>query len=540
MNIKTLYDANINNITIAKNAFDKLYSAFGQHIESWQHEVVDRLTNSHWTGTAADHAHARIQFLGTELQSAHSELDFVSKALAKAAEQFALAQAHLIYALDDAKNAKLNVAPDGRITWDKEPTSPNYAGAGAETTAIAISNRIAAALSEADHADQEISARLNHLATNASNGTGLDAATVAKDQAAETAREQIPAAGTDPASVKQWWNGLSDSERQKFINDHPDQVGNLDGIPAVARDQANRINMKNAKQNLQLQLDHLGPEPPHKIDGGQGPITNPDWMAWDAKNIDLREKLKGIDDIESRLDGKKLAARGNTPAFLLGFDTKGNGRAIVSVNNPDTADNVVTFVPGTTSKFAAVSGDVDKADEMVKAATTEGRTKSTAAIAWVGYDAPQNKIPDAAMDHFAENAEKDLARFQVGLRSTHEGAPSHNILMGHSYGTLAVGYTMRDLKPPVDDVILVGSPGVGVDHARELNIDPSHVYVARGSEDSGMYAVARSEWFRQDPMSSDFGARHLQAGDSDHSHYWNPNGDAVKEFGRVIAGTWRP
>ncbi|MFJ9845379.1 alpha/beta hydrolase [Kitasatospora sp. NPDC101155] len=542
MDIKTLYDANINNITIAKNAFDKLYSAFGQHMENWQHEVADRLANSHWTGTASDHAQARIRFLGTELQSAHTELDLVSKALAKAAEQFALAQAHLVYALDDAKNAKLNVAPDGGITWDKEPTSPNYAGAGAETTAIAISNRITAALNEADHADQEISARLNHFASNAGNGLGLDAATVAKDLTASNAGEQAPPAGTDPTSVKKWWNGLTETERQNFIHDHPDQIGNLDGVPAIARDQANRVRMKQTKQDLQLQLDHLGPEPPQKIDGPQGPVTNPDYMAWDAKNILLREKLKGIADIESRLGGAKLAARDNTPAFLLGFDTtKGNGRAIVSVNNPDTADNVVTFVPGTTSRFAAVSGDVDKADEMVKAATKVDGTKSTAAIAWVGYDAPQNKFPDAAMDRYADDAKQDLARFQVGLRSTHEGAPSHNTLMGHSYGTVAVGHTMRDLKPPVDDIVLVGSPGVGVDHAKDLNIDPSHVYVARGSQDTGIAVTAELiKRFGEDPMDPHFEAQHLYAGDSDHSHYWDPKGDAIKEFGKVITGTWQP
>ncbi|MEU9041071.1 MULTISPECIES: alpha/beta hydrolase [unclassified Kitasatospora] len=541
MDIKTLYDADINDITIAKNAFDKLYSAFGQHIESWQHEVVDRLANSQWSGTASDHAQARIRFLGTELQSAHSELDFVGKALAKAAEQFALAQSHLVYALDDAKDAKLTVAPDGGITWDKDPASPTYAGAGAETTAIAISNRITAALNEAAQADQEISARLNHFATNASNGTGLDAATVAKDQAAETGREQVPASGTDPNSVKQWWNGLTDSERQKFINDHPDQVGNLDGVPATARDQANRINMKRAKQDLQSQLDGLGPEPKKYLSVAEtngGPVENPDYDEWQRKQQDLKEKLASIADIESRLSGDKLKTRGE-PAFLMGFDTKGKGRAIISVNNPDTADNVVTFVPGTHAKFGTAIGDVDKADEMVRAAkeSDPGSPKTTAAIAWVGYDAPQSLFPEASSDSYAENAEKDLARFQTALRATHEGNPSHNTLMGHSYGTVAVGFTMRDHKLPVDDVILVGSPGVGVDHAKDLNIDPSHVYVARGSEDTMIKHVASTGLaFGLDPVDNDFGARHLPAGSTDHSHYWLPGSVSVKAFGAVIAG----
>lgn len=97
---------------------------------------------------------------------------------------------------------------------------------------------------------------------------------------------------------------------------------------------------------------------------------------------------------------------------------------------------------------------------------------------------------------------------------------------------------MRDHKLPVDDVVLVGSPGVGVDHAKDLNIDPAHVYVARRSEDTLMhYAPAPSLLFGLDPMDTGFGAHHLQAGDSDHSHYWVPGDSAVKEFGKVIAGT---
>ncbi|MFD8706242.1 alpha/beta hydrolase [Kitasatospora sp. NPDC059648] len=76
----------------------------------------------------------------------------------------------------------------------------------------------------------------------------------------------------------------------------------------------------------------------------------------------------------------------------------------------------------------------------------------------------------------------------------------------HSYGTVAVGFTMRDHKPPVDDVILVGSSGVGVEHAEDLNIDPSHVCVARGSEDTMIKHVASTgPAFGLDPVDNDFG-----------------------------------
>ncbi|MQS13725.1 hypothetical protein F7Q99_15970 [Streptomyces kaniharaensis] len=539
MDIATLYNANINNITTAKNAFDVLATTFGKATEAWQHEIADRLTAEHWTGTTATSAGTQIKNLGSELQAAHQELSFVSKALADAAEGFAAAQAHLISALDDAKNAKLNVAPDGRLTWDNESTSPNFAGTDAEATAKEISKRITAALNEADHADQAIEQRLSHLAYNASSGTGLDAATVKQDQAAVAARDQVPATGTDPDGVKRWWDGLTEAQQQRFILNHPDQVGNLDGVPAIARDQANRINLQRSKQDLQLQLDHLGPEPAHTVKAGRGSVENADYSAWRTKHDDLQEKLHSINDIESRLAGDKLKFRDNTPAFLLGFDTKGKGRAIVSVNNPDTADNVVTFVPGTTSRFGTASGDVDKADEMARAAKQADSTKTTATIAWVGYDAPQSILPEAAYESWAQNAEKDLARFQIGLRSTHEGTPSHNVLMGHSYGSTTVGYTMRDHNLPVDDVVLVGSPGVGVDHAKDLNIDPSHVYVARGGDDIGIAIAAGTLNFGLDPTWDSFGAKHLPAGNSDHNHYWVKDSPSVRAFGEVAAGTWR-
>src|SRR3712207_7943187 len=46
------------------------------------------------------------------------------------------------------------------------------------------------------------------------------------------------------------------------------------------------------------------------------------------------------------------------------FSSAGDGRAIVSVGNPDAAGNVVTYVPGTTSDLPGVGGDLKRADVM--------------------------------------------------------------------------------------------------------------------------------------------------------------------------------
>ncbi|MET9396979.1 alpha/beta hydrolase [Kitasatospora sp. NPDC002965] len=564
MDIAGLYNANLNNITTAKNAFDALATAFGQHVEAWQHEVADRLGASHWTGPTSAVAQGRVKDLGGQLRAARQELTFVSKALANAVEQFALAQSHLISALDDARNAKLDVAPDGRITWDNEPASPGFAGSGAETTAVAISNRITAALNEAAHADQEISARLNHLATNASNGTGLNAATVAQDLAAETAREQIPVAGTDPNSVKQWWSGLTPTQQQRFVHDHPDRIGNLDGIPAVARDGANRLTLQQAKLDLQAQLDHLGPEPPAKVAGMNGAVSNPAHDEWERRKALLQEQVIGVNAIEKRLMTK--VDDKHPPTYLLGFDTKGNGHAIVAVNNPDTADNVSTYVPGTGARLGSIDSDIERSDRMVASANTAnvkaGLPRTTSSITWVGYDAPQSITPEAMNDSYARNAGNSLHSFEAGLRATHDGKPSNNTILAHSYGTTTVGYTLRDKGLPVDNVVLIASPGAGVEHARDLGVDPSRVFAAQGDADgismappmnaNGLasnfgnnlgdyYGVLQNPDHHlihgRDPILPGFGAQVIPTDPgTGHSDYWNPGSVSLQAMGEIIAG----
>ncbi|GAB7181702.1 hypothetical protein ATKI12_1533 [Kitasatospora sp. Ki12] len=566
MDIKTLYDANINNITVAKNAYDALFTAFGQHIESWDHDVVNRLTNSHWTGTASGHAHARIQFLGTELQAAKQELGLISKALSDAAEGIAAAQSHLITALDDAKNNKMTVAPDGRITWDNDPNSANYAGEKAESTAQAISKRITDALTEADHADQAISARLGHLSTNATDGTGLDAATAKNDQAAANALSQVPPAGTDPNSVKTWWNGLTDAQRQRMILTSPDKVGGLDGIPAVARNQANWINLQRGKEDVQRQINDLGPEPVKTLTTVDGqPVKNPGYDEWKRKYAALEDKKHGIEAIENRLTTRVDAD--HPPAFLLGFDTKGTGRAIIAVNNPDTADNVSTYVPGTGARVGgSLAGDIERSDRMVASANAAnkkaGDPATTSSITWVGYTAPQSIVPDAAIDLYAKAAENDLHNFETGLRATHEGKPSNNTILGHSFGTTTVGYTLRDKGLPVDNVVLIASPGAGVEHARDLGVDPSRVFVAQGDKDPIKFAIPENAdnaasnivnnvgadlgftdnpdhhvAFGRDPSVPQFGAQALPTSPgTDHSGYWEPNSPSLVAMGQAIAG----
>ncbi|MFE5582481.1 alpha/beta hydrolase [Kitasatospora sp. NPDC056531] len=574
MDIKTLHDADVIGITTAKTAFDTLATAFGQHVENWQHEVIDRLSHSEWTGTAAGHANTRIQTLHNELQAAQQEIGLVSRALQDAYDGFAAAQAHLISALDDAKTHKLTVADDGGITWDKDPNSPNFAGNDADSQVQQIQARITAALNEADHADQTINARLAHLATNASNGTGLDSATAKADTDAANALQQAPAAGTDPNSVKAWWNSLTDAQQQRMILNHPDQIGNLDGIPAAVRNKANQTNLKNLIQNYNLQLTNLGPEPKKMLSVAEtngGPVENPDYTEWKRKRDALQEKLDGFQNIQKRLDGKLDDGLGgpgsNPPLLLLGIGDQGQGRAIISWGDPDKAKNVSSLVPGLNSTLAGVGGGDAKTakriyDSAVKSANDNLEpAPSIASVFWLGYDAPQLDGPSVLMKDRAVEGGAAYNQFLAGLRATHEGAPAHVTAQGHSYGSLVVGQaTQHPGGLAADDIILVGSPGVGVDKASQLGVGADHVYVGTAKNDPvaaapapGMFvpgwaayeAITNPDglWHGTDPASQGFGAQRFSVADGtitdSHDNYFGKDhkgGDSLPNIGKIVSG----
>ncbi|MFD1045863.1 alpha/beta hydrolase, partial [Kibdelosporangium lantanae] len=258
---------------------------------------------------------------------------------------------------------------------------------------------------------------------------------------------------------------------------------------------------------------------------------------------DVRAKQNGLRAIESRLTREP-------PAFVLGVDVNGNGRAIIASGNPDTAVNVATFVPGTGANLGGVGGLIDRSDRMLGAAANAG-SPSTAVITWVGYDAPQDLL-QAGDAKYADKARGDLDRFQDGLRATHEGAPSHNTVVGHSYGTTVIGHTAHENVLNVDDVVFVGSPGVGVRHASDLNLPPGHVHATVAEHDAITVTnppppfldphgpSPASPGFGADVFASDpgtrgpwwAGGRSFEA----HSQYWDQNNTSLVNMGLIIAG----
>ncbi|MFD9130034.1 alpha/beta hydrolase, partial [Kitasatospora sp. NPDC059571] len=206
-----------------------------------------------------------------------------------------------------------------------------------------------------------------------------------------------------------------------------------------------------------------------------------------------------------------------------------------------------------------------------------GVGRSPAAMVWLGYDAPPNHGLDPRSAAVADDARAragadGLNRFLAGLRAARPDPPAHVTAVGHSYGSLVVGLAAEHSGGAgLDDVVLVGSPGAGVQRADQLGVGAGHVYTATAACDpvgrlpavgelgasmvlggvpgavAGQALGPGQLWFGRDPAGADFGAHRFGVAPGDpghafasHSAYFDESSDGPSEslanLGRVVAG----
>ena len=211
---------------------------------------------------------------------------------------------------------------------------------------------------------------------------------------------------------------------------------------------------------------------------------------------------------------------------------------------------------------------------------------------------------DVSQNFNADAGAPKLTAFLNGLHATSTAAgPVHYTALGHSYGSLVVGTAASQPGGiPVDDIVFVGSPGVSVDHASDLNILPGHVWAGAASNDpvptlqtawdkgaytaplgaplanvfpgigslvnGGVDAYAGYEfvhnqnsidthggWFGQNPVASDFGGSVFAVAPGDtgsfgmqsHGEYFDPHsrpphglssGSSLNNMAHIITGDY--
>jgi hypothetical protein len=305
--------------------------------------------------------------------------------------------------------------------------------------------------------------------------------------------EKVENGDAGPAEVTDWWNSLSEDERALFVATAPDLVGPLDGIPTEDRDTANRDLLEEEITGLDDRIARMEAELENTPRDGR-------YEDLEAEIEALREQRDSLNNLNERIAEPYGKDGHEADYYLLGYSAEADGQAIVSIGNPDTADNVNVYVPGTGANLADVDGVLSRAETMFYDASELGPAGSTtASVLWLGYDAPDT-VAHAVDSGYADDAASSLSSFTEGIRATDQGSQANLTMTGHSYGSTTVGIAARDEGLNVDNMIFVGSPGVGVDNASDLGVDEDNVWASRNSDDVIRFGMVHGE----DPTDEDF------------------------------------
>ncbi|GHH07355.1 alpha/beta hydrolase [Streptomyces rubradiris] len=535
-------------------------------------------------GAAANAALAELAELSKDFHYTQTECGLVSTALNGFASDMAAAKRKLEAAMEDAKAAGCTVGADGSVSFpaggkevdgkvpEGDTVSPSTSATDPTSAAIerqavnmhpnpnfgkavGFANRIGDALQEAAEADAKWAPKLRALkADDDLKVSDRDWADVKSDQdgvsdAGKKYLDSLPQPPKDgsPRDNASWWKDLSEEQRAAWVSLRPDSVGKLDGLPSAVRDEANRIVLDETRARYQLELDSM-PKPPANewtyIHGGGGwasKVHTDEWMDWYRKYGErydhLNQSLHGMQAIQGRFD--RTGERGLPEAYLLGFSTEGDGRAIIANGNPDTADHQAVYVPGTKADLDGIEGDVNRMVNVWRRADNEADGKTVSTITWLGYDAPDKVVNDAPFEHYAYDGAPAFNRFLDGLEASHTGdTPAHRTVIGHSYGTTLIGAAAETGTLNTDDVVFAGSPGVKVSNAEEMDVPKGHVWneEAKGDvvPDFGRWGHGGDRFVI--PSDQEFGANQMTTGTAGHSGYWNEGSDSLKNQALVVVG----
>ena len=358
----------------------------------------------------------------------------------------------------------------------------------------------------------------------------------------------LPQPNWSPSQNAAWWNSLPE-DRKQFLMDHrPDDIRHLDGLPAYARDRANRFALdgyfdekgeyhkgaladaEQAVKDAQKEYDDARKHP-SAYEPRSGHMNSEERVAKEKLERAL-EKYHDLKVLKSQTDPISRLTRGLAPAYLLDFnyDEKYHRTtAIVSAGNPDTATRVSTLVPGIGTNVRDNLGYYmdfnDRLRDQTKHAGVNPNTVAT--ISYLGYVAPRNdgtNIVQAMDIDYAKRGAPKVAQFEEGLRAS-ANANGHaftNTLLTHSYGSTTGGKSATLMAPgTVDRLILTGSPGGGVESIDEYNVPKENVYVSAVPSGDAVEGLGTVIGYGKDPQNLE-GITHLSGDATDAKDYWKP------------------
>jgi hypothetical protein len=308
--------------------------------------------------------------------------------------------------------------------------------------------------------------------------------------------------------INAWWRALPDAQKKQLIDEHPEMIGNLNGVDSSSRNQANRAMLTEEIDRVQTEYNDLN----RQYIGAPGQYGL-------ATHVEAKKKeLDNLTALQRTLDEQHRASpedQGGNP-FLLVFEPDGEEtKAAVAVGDPDKSQHVSVTVPGVNTTVGSMQGMVKEAGALrretlgiLDSSDRAGETVST--IAWIGYDPPDvnGGAPWQAIgDGKAKDGAGDLADFtaSLGLTSDYSQAEQHLVLNGHSYGSTTASLALQeDPNHVVDDTVFYGSPGVYANATATLGLEHGHAYLMNDPDDTWINFAATEGFHGPNPFNSDF------------------------------------
>lgn len=516
--------------------------ATGESVSNTQETLAGEGTPAGWKGSASEAASNQFTKLSGDLDSAVAALTKAATAMDRYDDRLQRLYSRRQTLTEEVSsiNGQIDAYDADVAASDPEDAEAQSAlkarSKELERQADALQGRVDGWNADQDAADAAVISALQSVDTVAE---GDDAAKNPNrpdaPELAERLKDKVDAG--DPESVATWWASLSPAEKQALMIHSPELVGNAGGIPTVDRDEANRTSMYS-------DIDYLG----EREKDGQLTDLEEDQLE------NARGALKTLESYKDRIDPDT----GENTAFLLVFRPDafdGDGGIAMSLGNPDTADDVTSFVPGLTSESSSLSGNIKSMDRLMQLADGKNGDDTVAAIAWIDYDAPSSDdgmtdnpwdFVQVAGEGKATDGGERFAEFVDGMRASDQGSQAHFTAIGHSYGSTTVSHAATDNDLQVDDMVLIGSPGAGsADVATDL-MDNGNVYVGSADYDPvsllggpGLGALGH------DPSQDDFGAHRFEVDPGsyrvqdlmdNHSSYFNEDSTSLDAMADVVAG----
>lgn len=393
----------------------------------------------------------------------------------------------------------------------------------------------------------------------------------------------IPLPVSDPGRVMQWWDSLSANQKQLLIDQHPYELGNLNGIPADARDSVNQAAMNDDLRRVEDVARQRGLVPSALRDSALNNrdtdvFTHPGDYGLCATDITRYQNAVKTNDFLER--GEKPDG---LPVMLWAYDPlafNGKGRAAIAIGNPDRARNTAVIVPGTNSSVRGgwMFDGTDDAINLYQQCARADPQHPTAVLAWMGYDAPEfetqwqqavtdpSNLEQVGTPWRARQAGALLAADVNGLAATHDAStPRHVTVLGHSYGSTTVADAFANNGMRANDAVLTGCPGTDLARrAADFHLDGGRLYVGAASTDAiswigeagaglpnGLNATLDQPLgplagLGTDPAHVGFGAVrfHAEVAGShsvipwftDHSHYYDVGSEALHNITAIVTG----